>query len=69
MSLATSTKIPNHKTTRNKKNDISKQLNKQAKSGEVERNYKIFANPVFINPGRIINEITGATLFFLATCF
>ena len=69
MSLATSTKIPNHKTTRNKKNDISKQLNKQAKSGEVERNYKIFANPVFINPGRIINEITGATLFSLATCF
>ena len=22
-----------------------------AKTGEVERNYKMFANPVFINPG------------------
>ena len=36
------------------KNDISKQLSKQSKTGEVERNYKMFANPVFINPGSYI---------------
>ena len=33
---------------------MSKQHSKQAKTGEVERNYKVFANPVFINPGRIL---------------
>ena len=32
---------------------MNKQHSKQAKTGEVERNYKVFANPVFINPGRI----------------
>ena len=26
----------------------------QAKTGEVERNYKMFANPVFITPGGYI---------------
>ena len=36
------------------KNDISKQHSKKAKTGEVERNYKMFANPVFINPVRYI---------------
>ena len=28
---------------------MSKQHSKQAKTREVERNYKMFANPVFIN--------------------
>ena len=51
-STATSTQIPNHKST--KKNDISKQHSEQAKTGEVERNYKMLANPVFINPSRLI---------------
>ena len=32
---------------------MNKQHSKQAKTGEVERNYEVFANPVFINPGRI----------------
>ena len=27
------------------------QMRAFAKTGEVERNYKMFANPVFINPG------------------
>ena len=40
-------KTPNHKTT--KKKHIRKQHSKQAKTGEVERNYKKFANMVFIN--------------------
>ena len=53
LSTATPTKIPNHKTT--KKNDISKAHSKQAKTAEVERNYKMFSNPVFINPGRYID--------------
>ena len=35
--------------------DISKQQSKQAQTSEVERNYKMFANPVFINPGRFIS--------------
>ena len=35
---------------------MSKQHSKQAKTGEVERNYKMFANPVFINPGRIVRS-------------
>ena len=34
--------------------DISKHHSKQAKTGGVERNYKMFTNPVFINPGRNI---------------
>ena len=54
--VATSTQIPNHKTTK-KKSDISKQHSKQAKTWEVERNYKMFANPVVINPGRIITVL------------
>ena len=32
--------------------DISKQHGIQAKTKEVEINYKMFANPVFINPGK-----------------
>ena len=43
--------IPNHKTNKKKK-DISKQLSKVVK--EVKRNYKMFANPVFITPGRFM---------------
>ena len=35
-----------------KRCDIKQQHSKQAKTGEVERNYKLFAYPVFINPGR-----------------
>ena len=50
LSTATSTQIPN--TKQQKKNDISKQHSKQAKTVEVERNYKMFANPDFINPGK-----------------
>ena len=50
-STATSTQIPNHKTAK-KENDISKQDGEQAKTGKIERNYKMFANPVFINPDR-----------------
>ena len=49
LSTSTSTQIPNHKTS--KKNDISKQHSKQAtRQGEVQKNYKMFANPVFITP-------------------
>ena len=51
LSSATSTQTHNHETTPQKCH-ISKQHSKQAKRGrEVERNYKIPANPVFINPG------------------
>ena len=38
----------------NQKHDLSKQQSKQAKTGEVELNYKMFGNPVFINPGRFM---------------
>lgn len=54
-SSATSSKIPNHKTTT--QNDISEQQSKQSKTGEDERNYKMFASPVVINPSRYM-EIT-----------
>ena len=39
-----------------KRCDIRKHHSKQAKTGGVERisNYKMFSNPVFINPGRNI---------------
>ena len=49
-----SAQIPNNITT--KKKDTSKQHSKQAKTGELERNYKMhmFADPVFINPSRSI---------------
>ena len=51
LSKGTSTQSPNHKT--NKKDNISKQLSKQAIRREKWReNYKMFANPVFITPGR-----------------
>ena len=50
MSTATSTQIPNHKA--NKKKDVSKQLSKVVK--EVKRNYNMFANPVFVTPGRFM---------------
>ena len=52
---STSVHIPNSLTTKQAKtNDISKQQSKQAirQAGEVEENYKMFANPVFITPGR-----------------
>ena len=55
--LSTVTSIP-HKslTAKQPKKDISKQHGKQAKTGEVERNYKMhmFADPVFTNPSRSI---------------
>ena len=38
----------------NQKNNISKQHRKEARAGEVKGNYKMFANTVFINPGRFI---------------
>ena len=41
---------------------MSKQHSKQAKTGEVERNYKVFANPVFINPGRIIHSFNSKSV-------
>ena len=52
LSTATFTQIPNYKTTKKEKNDISKQYSKQGKTGEDERNYRMFDNPVFVNPGR-----------------
>ena len=59
LSNSTSTQIPYHKTS--KKNDISKKHSKQAiKQGKLRKNYKMFANPVFITPGRYI------FLFFFA---
>ena len=49
LSTSTSTQIPNHKTS--EKNDISKQHSNHMHmssyyTGEVEKNYKMFANPV-----------------------
>ena len=44
----------NHKTTTTKKKHLSKQHSKQGETWEVERNYKMFANPVFINPWRYV---------------
>ena len=41
-------------TKQPRKNDISKKQSKKAETGEVERNYNMFANPVVINPGRYI---------------
>ena len=55
LSTSTSTQIPSHKRSKQKKNDISKQHSKHMssyKTGEVAKNYKMFANPVFITPGR-----------------
>ena len=52
LSTATSKHIPNHKTTK------TKQHSTQAKTREVKRNDKIFANPVFINRGRSILKQT-----------
>ena len=54
-------KNPNHETTK-KSYDIKKQDSKQAKTGEVEINYKMFANPVFINPGR--NNATATCIIY-----
>ena len=50
LSTATSTQSPTHKA--NKKSDMSKHLSKHLAIGEVERNYRMSANPVFIAPGR-----------------
>ena len=50
-STSTSTQIPNQKMT--KKSDISKQHSKEAlKQGKLRIIYKMFANPVFVTPGR-----------------
>ena len=40
LSASTSTQIPNHKTSQKRT------------TGKVEKNYKMFANPVFTTPGR-----------------
>lgn len=53
LSRANSTQIPKHETTK-KKCNINKQRNKEAKTEEGERNYQIFAHPVFINAGRVV---------------
>ena len=50
LSTSTSTQIPNTKQA--KKNYIWKQHSKQDIRQEVEKNYKMFADPVFITPGR-----------------
>ena len=51
LSTSTSTQIPNQKMT--KKSDISKQHSEEAlKQGKLRKIYKMFANPVFITPGR-----------------
>ena len=51
LSTSTSTQIPNHKPSKNKRH---KQTTEETsyQTGEVEKNYKMFANPVFITPGR-----------------
>ena len=55
-------------TQNNQKHDLSKQQRKQAKTGEVELNYKMFANPVFINPGRFIySDIVFNYLYLFVT--
>ena len=54
-------KNPNHETAK-KSYDIKKQDSKQANTGEVEINYKMFANPVFINPGR--NNATATCIIY-----
>ena len=54
LSTSNSTQIPNHKTSKKKK-DISKQHSKEAiRQGKLRKNYKLFANPVFITLGRYI---------------
>ena len=55
-------------TQNNQKHDLSKQQSKQAKTGEVELNYKMFADPVFINPGRFIySDIVFNYLYLFVT--
>ena len=55
LSTSTSTQIPTQKP-KNNQNNISKQNSKQAiRQGKVEKNGKMFANPVFITSGRIKN--------------
>ena len=59
LSTATFTQIPNYKTSKKTtlaNNTVSRRLDK---TGEVERNYKMFANPVFKNPGRYIYQYFG----------
>ena len=51
-STATSTQIPNHNTIKKRCNIKQTTRYKQAKTEEVEINYKMFANRVFTNPGR-----------------
>ena len=50
-STVTSTQISNHETTKKRCNE-NKQHNKQAKTEEVERTFNMFANSVFLNPGK-----------------
>ena len=62
-STVTSTQIPNHETTKKRCHE-NKQHNKKAKTEEAERNCKIFANSVFLNPGKDIYGHVG--MFSLA---
>ena len=57
LSTSTSTQIPNYKTSRKKKKkERSKQHSKQAVLDRGSwKNYKMFANPVFITPCRYLN--------------
>ena len=62
-STVTSTQIPNHETTKKRCHE-NKQHNKKAKTEEAEGNCKIFANSVFLNPGKDIYGHVG--MFSLA---
>ena len=62
-STVTSTQIPNHETTKKRCHE-NKQHTKKAKTEEAERNCKIFANSVFLNPGKDIYGHVG--MFSLA---
>ena len=62
-STVTSTQIPNHETTKKRCHE-NKQHSKKAKTEEAERNCKIFANSVFLNPGKDIYGHVG--MFSLA---
>ena len=57
--LSNSTLHKSLTTEQEKKNDISKQHSKQAiRQGTLRKNYKMFANPVFITPGRYVHLLT-----------
>ena len=68
-SASTSTRIPSHKTSQKKKNDINNQYSKHmssSKTGKVAKNYKMLANPVFVTPGRYISIYTVSFCLLVA---